>query len=67
MAFVIVHGDVFKVPDNKADKLVSHLKGVSITDDPLVMRSRFLSAADDADKHYYDAFEALGHERQLAR
>lgn len=67
MAAITLNGDVYQIPDSIASRLVAGLaKADQTTDDADVQRARFLQGAEEADKRYSDAFEALGHERRLA-
>lgn len=67
MAALTFNGMVYQLPDDIARSLVINLtKADQDTDDPDVQRARFLRGAEEADRRYYKAFEALGHERRMA-
>jgi hypothetical protein len=67
MAAITLNGTVYQIPDSVARRLTKGLeKADQDTDDPDVQRARFLRGAEEADRRYYEAFEALGHERRLA-
>lgn len=67
MAALTLNGEVYRIPDAVALRLTKGLQEADQdTDDPDVQRARFLHGAEEADRRYYEAFEALGHERHMA-